>query len=295
MTGLIEEIMNGFWMMEQKSAQSYIPLISNLIQGNLQIDPAIDFAAERLKNKTRFISLENEIFTISDYGRYNSPAEAPENSIALMQLHGAITYHDQSCGPAGMSTKSSIVNQISLNKNILALVIDIRSGGGELYASSKFVRAISDLQIPVIAFIEDLAASAAYQIAASCDWIVANTPQAQIGSVGTYVTIADFEKALEMAGIKLTEIYATKSIDKNQDYKEALKGNTSKILESVDFVNESMIAEIQNNREGKLVDEKIWGTGKVFFAEEALKNGMIDEISSFNDMIQSLAYSLTTN
>jgi signal peptide peptidase SppA len=293
MTGLIQELTSGFWMIDKASAQSYIHLVANLLKGNISIDPNLDLAAERQKNLPRFISFANNTYNISNYGESPSPEDAPKGSIALLSIHGPITYYDQFCGPSGMATKASIIERIGANKNIKALVLEVRSGGGEGYASDKFVRAIKELNIPVIAFVEDMAASAAYQIISACDWIVANTSQARIGSIGTYVTLADFEEALKMEGIKLFEVYATKSKDKNQDYYQALKGNTDAILETVNFWNEAFLSGIKENRSGKLGDEKIWGTGKMFFAEDALNEGLIDEISSFKDMIKSIENSLT--
>lgn len=292
MTGLIQELTSGFWMMDKASAQSYVHIVANLLKGNLKIDPNMDLAAERRKNLPRYISFSNDTYTISEYGEYKSPEDAPKGSIALLSIHGAITYYDQQCGPAGMATKANIIERIGASANIKALVIIVRSGGGEGYASDKVVRAIKELQIPKLAFIEDMAASAAYQIVSACDWVVANTVQARVGSIGTYVTLADFEEALKLEGIRLIEIYATKSKDKNKDYYEALRGNTSLILETVNFWNEHFISGIKENRSGKLGDEKIWGTGKMFFAELALKEGLIDEISSFKDMIKSLENSL---
>jgi len=286
MTGIIEEIMTGFWMMEPRSASSYIPIAANLLKGNFNLDPNVDLSEIRLQNKPRFAVFNEETYHISEYGEYNSPEDAPKNSIAIISLHGPITYYDQYCGPSGMATKANIVDRIGANSNIKALVFEIRSGGGEGYAASKLVRSIKNLGIPTFAFVEDLAASAAYKIAAATDFIVVNTNQARVGSIGTYVTLADFTERFKMEGINLIEIYATKSKDKNKDYREALKGNTQLIQQDVDFWNEQFLNEIREDRQNQLAeDESIWGTGKLFYAEEALKNGLIDSIASFEELL----------
>jgi len=294
MTGIIDELMNGFWMIDQQSASAYIHFVVNLMKsGGVKIDPQIDLAFERLKNQPRYVTFNSGTYQISEYGEYRRPEDAPKDSIAIMSLHGAITYYDQQCGPAGMATKANIIERIEANKNIKALVIEIRSGGGEGYASDKLVRAIKNLDIPVIGYVEDLAASAAYQILSACDWAVANTPQARVGSIGTYVTLADFSEYFKLQGIDIKEIYATKSKDKNKDYYDALKGNTQRILETVDTWNEAFIQGIKENRLNTIAkDENVWGTGKIFFAQQALEIGLIDEIASFKDVIKSIENSI---
>lgn len=107
-----------------------------------------------------------------------------------------------------------------------------------------------------------------------------------MGSIGTYLTIADYEKYYEQKGIRLVEIYASLSKDKNKDYFEALNGNLEPLRKVADKFNEMFISSIEKNRDGKLTaSREVWGTGKVYFAEEALKLGLIDEINSFSNTL----------
>ena len=46
------------------------------------------------------------------------------------------------------------------------------------------------------------------------------------------------------------------------------------------------MSSIERNREGKLSNGRdVWGTGKVYFAEEALTLGLIDEINTFENTL----------
>jgi ClpP class serine protease len=213
--------------------------------------------------------------------------DAPENSIAVINVCGAITKHDQYSGNDGMQSKAEVLRYCYTNTNIAGVVLKIDSGGGEGMAMRLMCEAISERNKQVVAFIDDFACSAAYGIASACDHIVANSEQARIGSLGTYLTIADYAKFYEMKGIKLIEIYATASTDKNKEYYEALKGNLEPLRKVADQFNESFLASIEKNREGKLSSGRdVWGTGKVWFAEEALQLGLIDEINSFQNVIK---------
>lgn len=296
LTGLFSELFNGIWMIDRNYAESYLPLIANLIKGNIKQE---DFSEERKKSLPRYITFENGIHVISDYGSYGNPDKAPKNSIALISMHGPVTYYDQYCGPSGMATKSELLARCADNPNIKAVILELRSGGGEGYASGKYVRSIQDFKNkgkPIVAFVEDYAFSAAYEIAAACDWIIANTNAAKTGSIGTFVTIADYKKFWKKEGIRLIEIYAKKSKDKNKDYYEALKGNTGLIQSDVNHWNEIFLQEIAENRGDALrAEEDVWGTGKTFFADKALEIGLIDEISSFDKVVESLETSINSN
>ena len=90
--------------------------------------------------------------------------------------------------------------------------------------------AINSRNKPVVAFCNDFVASAAYGIASCCDKIVANSNVCRIGSVGTYMTIVDTSEYYAKMGIKLIDIYASKSTDKNQEFQKALQGETGKMV-----------------------------------------------------------------
>lgn len=296
LTGLFSELQNGIWHIERSFAASYLPLIANILNGNIKQE---DFSEERKKSLPRYITFENGIHEISDYGHYGNPDKAPPNSIALISIHGAITYYDQFCGPSGMATKSNLLQRCADNPNIDAVILELRSGGGEGHASGKFVRKIQDFKKtgkPIVGFVEDFSHSACYEIGAACDWLTANTPTAKVGSIGTFVTLADFSEYWKKEGIRLVEVYADKSKDKNKTYYDALEGNTKGIKEDVNHWNESFLREIEANRGEKLTEgEEVWGTGKTFFADKALEIGLIDEISSFEEVVESLENSINSN
>ena len=139
---------------------------------------------------------------------------------------------------------------------------------------------------PVVGFIDDYACSAAAGIAFGCDYVVANSKMARVGSLGTYTTIADYSKKLEKEGIDVKEVYATDSKHKNGEVREALKGNLKPLQELTDKYNDYFMDTIESNRQGKLTESReVWGTGKVYFADEALKLGLIDKIDTFQNTL----------
>lgn len=285
----LHNIVNSVWMIEPGFASNYLPLVTDYISGKRVETVSRSSADEReVTDRNGILSaiLKNGTYSISEYGRYDSPEDAPDNSIAVINVTDAITKHDQDCGPAGMLTKSNLLKRCYNNSRIRAIALVIDSGGGEGYAMRLMAETIESRNKPVGAFIDDFACSAAYGIASGCDFIIANSKMARIGSIGTYMTIADFTEHYKQRGIALTEIYATASTDKNNDYYEAIKGNLEPIRNVCNQFNEDFLQRIETNRKNNLTeDRKSWGTGKVYFAEEAQRLGLIDGIDTFDNFI----------
>jgi signal peptide peptidase SppA len=272
----LHKIINGVWLIEQSFAVNYLPFVADFLFNPTKALP------ERVSEN--FLS----IYSGDDSRRHISALkDAPPNSIAVVNICGAITKHDQYSGNDGMLSKAEIINHCYSNDNIEGIVLRIDSGGGEVMAMRLMMEAVGERNKPVVAFIDDYACSAAYGIASACDHIVANSEQARIGSIGMYTTIADYTPYFKKLGIEIKDIYATLSTHKNEEVREALNGNDKPLRQVIDTLNEFFITSIEKNREGKLTTGRdVWGTGKVWFAKGAIKNGLIDEINTFSNTLK---------
>lgn len=272
-------ILSNVWLMEENFASNYLPIVIAYLKGNSQ--PIVP----KKEDFFRFSVNSTVGYEISEYGYDVSPEEAPEDSVAIIDLSGVIEKHDQNCGPAGMITKSSILQRCYNNDKIKGIVLNIDSGGGSGLGMRLFAETMTKRNKPIVAFVSDMAASAAYGIASGADIIVANSEYARVGSIGTYMTVVSYAEKLKKEGIDIVEVYATASKDKNKDLHDALKGDTKALQDTADIYNEMFLSMVENNREGKLSkDRSVWGTGKMYFAPDALELGLIDTIDSFSNI-----------
>lgn len=278
-------ILSNIWLMDASRAAAYLPMVIGWLKGSpLQIN-AHD-TADHSRNDLQLAVKSLSGFEISDYGYNVAPEDAPEDSIGIININGAITKYDQDCGPSGMLTKSNILHRCYANDKIKGIVLNIDSGGGSGDAMRHFTTELSLRNKPVIAFVSDFAASAAYGIASACDVIVANAETSEVGSIGTYISMVDYSEKLKKEGINLIEVYATDSKDKNTEVREALKGNFDPLRQRADHFNNFFINMIETNRGEKLkAGREEWGTGKLYYADKALEIGLIDEIDSFHNIL----------
>lgn len=284
---ILSEIAYGKWGMEPRAIQGYLPLVVSIIKGNAPaIDPTIAETERKRSIALKFATKQNGIYKVSEYGEASSPEDAPENSVAIIGISGAITYSDADCGPAGMVTKADILKRTFSNQNISSIVFEMDTPGGDGSAMFHMIRQMNEANKPIVAFFRRLAASAGAGIASSANYIIAESELSEFGSFGTFVSLVDFNEYYREQGVFVEDVYATRSTEKNEDYREALKGNFKPLQENIDVFNETFLDTVATNRTGKLTDDGHWHKGKLYYAPEALAIGLIDEIGSFERAIE---------
>lgn len=293
MNELLARLLFSVWAIEKQHADIQIPVLLNALKGNPITD---NFELNRKKSIHVGFATSATPYDISDYAISSSPENAPKNSVAIVNFTDTIYKYDMNCGPVGMKTKANILRRIDANPNIIGTTLIIDTPGGEGSAARLINDTIKSLKKPVVAFVEDLSASAGYYIASAADYIYSNNSQALIGSIGTYITIADYAGYYEQMGLKVMEVYADKSKDKNQDYWQAVlymntvgkEGSLDGIKKLVNQFNDSFLADVKANRKN-IISEKDsdWNTGRLMFAKEAQKVGLIDGIDTLENVISN--------
>jgi protease-4 len=134
---------------------------------------------------------------------------------------------------------------------------------------------------PVVACC-DLCASACYYVACHCNKIIAdNDISAEFGSIGVMMQFPDYAKYYEKQGIKVHTIYSDLSTHKNAPFEAALKGEYKSIKEEMlNPLAREFQQAVKSHRPN--LDDKVDGilNGRMFFAKDALKYGLIDAIGN---------------
>lgn len=215
----------------------------------------------------------------------------PESTIVI-PVNGAISKYDN-CGMYGTHTYSMVLNNAANHKNVKSVILNFDSPGGTADGSYDMAMAVKRLAQTknVISYADGLLASAAYRIAAQSTMIVAK-PGSTIGSIGTMITLTDYSEYFKKQGIKEIDVYASKSTNKNEDWNEAIKGNTLPLIEHVlDPMNDLFLNEMKEAR--NLPDEAL--TGRVFDPVKAKELNMIDVIGDMHDVINFATKSKNTS
>ena len=212
--------------------------------------------------------------------------KAPEDSVAVVNLRGDMLKEGTMCS-YGTEEIAAVIREAADAKNIIGVRLDIDSGGGAVDAIAPMLEAIAYCQSnekPVVASC-DLCASAAYYVACHCNRIVAdNSLSAEFGSIGVMMQFPDYAKYYEQKGIKIHTIYSDLSGWKNAPFEAARKGDYASIKsEMLNPLALQFQETVKSHRPN--LDQEVEGilNGRMFYAQDALKYGLIDQIGTAAD------------
>jgi len=164
-----------------------------------------------------------------------------------------------------------------------AIILNINSPGGSADDSDAIFRMISEFKktfrIPVYAYIEGMCASGGTLISLAADKIIAS-PSSVIGHVGVIMgTHFNVFKTLERFGVDSKTIFAGKNKDELNPFRPWKEGEGEDFQNLTDLYYgrflKLMVANRPRMTEAQLIDEG----AKLYFPEQALEQGYIDEIS----------------
>lgn len=219
---------------------------------------------------------------------------AQAGSVAIIPICGTIMKYDY-CGTPGTDTLGSWLKSAIASPQIDSIVLLVNSGGGSVEGTGEFADLVKASTKTVLTFCDGMIASAAYWIGSAAEEIWVSHSTVEAGSIGVAACFFDDSKALEEAGYQDIYINADSSPDKNMDYFEAIQGNTARMrANSLNPLDKIFMGTVKANRPSlKLTDVKIGDetyqeplTGKVYLAEQAIENGLIDGICTLEQCIE---------
>lgn len=276
---LVAQILNEPFLIDRDVALSYGGLLLSIIKGEKFDDQ--DWGKNRSENKAYIIGADSQDI----FYDYND-ANIPEGSTAVIPIRGEIMKYSEFCGPKGSLELTSNIIDADNNPNISGILLIIDSPGGQVTHTDILAAAIKNTKTPVVAYVEGMAASAAYWIASSANKIIASSDIDKVGSIGTMMFYADVQPYYEEMGVKFHEIYATLSKDKNKDFNDVLDGKYDNYRTgTLDVINKKFHDAIRENRQG--ISKDVF-SGKTYFANDAIELGLIDEIGTITDAFAAL-------
>ena len=141
------------------------------------------------------------------------PYVVDRDGIATVAVHGQLvnrgSWLSSALGFGSYDRLRTVLSAAGADPAVKGLLLDIDSPGGDLAGAVETANAVRNLtaRTPVVAFVDSLAASAAYVIAAAASRVI-TTPSATLGSIGVVMVHMDRSAALAKRGVKPTLIHA---------------------------------------------------------------------------------------
>jgi capsid assembly protease len=207
--------------------------------------------------------------------------------VAVLKIHGPI-FHRASLmatlcdAPSAAMLRREFEVAVS-DPQVKAIVFDIDSPGGAVGGIAELGDAIYAARgkKPMVAYVGDLGASAAYWIASSADEVVANKT-ASLGSIGV---VAAYRRA---GDDKTVEFVSTQSPKKRLN-PDSESGRAA-IQAHIDTLADLFIADVARNRGFDAARVRVdFGQGDLIVGQRAVDAGLADRLGSLEEVIAELA------
>ncbi len=217
---------------------------------------------------------------------FGKPAK---NYVAALYIEGVIQEENQTYNQKWLL---ETIKNLKNDKKNMGIAVFIDSPGGTVYEADETYLALQDYKTsgkPVYVYQGKLAASGGYYISCAAKKIYANR-NTLTGSIGVITGSSyDLTGLFEKLGIKSETIHSGKN--KNMfNSNEPVSDEQRKIMQSIsDECYEQFTGIVAMSRNIPINDVKILADGRIYTAAQALKNGLIDAVDSWENMLKNMS------
>lgn len=211
--------------------------------------------------------------------------------VAVIPVLGTLMKQRSSMGGTSTIELRRDIRNAAADPGTAGILLAVDSPGGTVAGIDDLVAEIREARKskPVWSHVDDLCASAAYWVASQTERVVANSPTALVGSIGTILTVYDASEMFAKDGVKAmvfstgplkgAGMFGTKITDEQAAYFQNI----------VSGLQENFDAAVSKGRGFSKDELKQVRTGGVWKADAAQGLRLIDGIQSLQKTIDQLA------
>jgi signal peptide peptidase SppA len=206
------------------------------------------------------------------------------SDVAVIPIVGPIEKYKSifSCGTSTIDVQAQLETALS-DSTIASIVLYIDSPGGTMAGTTDLADYIASAKSikPIIAYVSDHCASAAYWIASQCTAIYANAG-AFVGSIGVYIVMVDSSVAANQAGYSVKLVAAGEYKGIGVDGVPIDDKAIASVQRSVNAAYDLFTNAVSRGRSLPLADVITLADGEVHIAKEAMSLNLIDGIGTLD-------------
>src|SRR4051794_1596422 len=216
----------------------------------------------------------------------DAPAVVP-----VLRLSGVIGASAPLRAGLNLAKVAPAIERAFATKGADAVALVINSPGGSPAQSHLIMRRIRSLaeekDIPVIAFVEDVAASGGYMIACAADEIVAD-PSSILGSIGVVSSSFGFDRLIEKIGIERRVHTAGRSKAILDPFRPEKEEDVERLAALQRDIHDMFIGLVRERRGARLdeSDEDLF-SGAFWTARRAIELGLADRVGDLRSVMRA--------
>jgi protease IV len=230
----------------------------------------------------------------SDYlrvARADKKLNLNKQKVGVIVAAGEILDGDQPPGTIGGDSTARLIREARTDKDVKAVVLRVDSPGGSVLASEEIYRELVALRAagkPLVVSMGGYAASGGYYISAPADEIWAS-PATITGSIGIFAIIPTVDKTLGKIGVGVDGVGTTAlsgQVRIDRPLSEGVRG----VLQAVTTHGyDEFVARVAAGRKKTPAEVDAIAQGRVWAGVDAKRNGLVDQLGSFNEAVQAAA------
>ncbi len=173
--------------------------------------------------------------------------------------------------------------------SIRALVLHVNCPGGAVGTTQRIIARIEGFKeegLPVIAALDDVAASGGYYVATAADSIFA-LPGTLTGSIGVIMSFPDFSGLMEKLGVDNQVVKAGPYKDAGSPFRPLTPEERGWMTDVLADVHEQFIAAVIAGRPAMPADSvRAWADGRFFSGRQAYRAGLVDRLTDLDEAVR---------
>jgi signal peptide peptidase SppA len=219
--------------------------------------------------------------------RWREPAPV----VPVLRLSGVITASAPFRTGLSIAKAAGPIERAFSTRNARAVALVINSPGGSPAQSHLIMRRIrsfsEEKRLPVLAFVEDVAASGGYMLACAADEIIAD-PSSVLGSIGVVSASFGFDRLIEKAGIERRVHTAGRSKAMLDPFRPENPADVARLEALQGDIHAMFIALVKERRGARLrgSDDDLF-SGAFWTAARAIELGLADSTGDIRTTLRA--------
>lgn len=217
-----------------------------------------------------------------------------KDKILIIEINGTLTQTDylkNMQGKPKINIVARIKEELQLaekDPDIKALLLLINSPGGEVTAADIIYHELevfkSKRNLPIITSFGAMGASGAYYIAMTSNKIIAQ-PTSMVGSIGIIINSANLTGLMKKLGVEAVTYKSGEFKDMGSPFKPGEQTERVFFETIVNNLHQHFIKRVAEGRGLPVKDVAQLANGRIYTSEQALENGLIDEIGYIENAV----------
>jgi protease-4 len=227
---------------------------------------------------------------VSNTQHLSGPLSGP--AVAVIDINGEIV----SGSSASLTTSAlassddiiPLVRQAASDTEVMAILLRINSPGGSVVPSDEIYHALKGAGKPIVVLMGELAASGAYYISMSAQYLIAN-PNTLTGSIGVISEFPEASELMKNLGVTVSVIKSGEVKDIGSLYRPMTDEEKALWQKVIDETYESFVQIVAEGRHMPADEVRKLADGTIYTGRQALALGLIDALGYQEDAVAKAA------